>query len=179
MSLQNDFCILSDARIQYKNKYFNGFFAGRSPDEIQGKKRFLTMVPKHLPKDRLGQGRKQFEQWVREAVALLPRALRDRMENVVILVEDSPADEDRDWLDRPGELLGLYHGISQKERGVGYGNTLPDRIMIYRKPLERISSNRENLRENIRRTVFHEVGHYFGFDEEGLRRLEEDEDEAQ
>ena len=71
------------------------------------------------------------------------------------------------------ELLGLYHGVSQKDRGFWYGNTLPDRIIIYRRPLERISSSLEDLRENIRQTVIHEIGHYFGFDEEELRRLEE------
>jgi predicted Zn-dependent protease with MMP-like domain len=71
------------------------------------------------------------------------------------------------------ELLGLYHGISHKDRGFWYGNVLPDRIIIYRKPLERISANSQDLRENIRQTVVHEVGHYFGFDEEALRRFEE------
>lgn len=135
------------------------------------------MTPKDAPKSRLGQGRRQFAQWVQEAVASLPRELRDRMENVAILIEDHPSRGDRDWLEGKGELLGLYHGISHKERGIGYGNVLPDRIVIYRNPLERISSNLENLRENIRRTVLHEVGHYFGFDEEGLRHLEKREEE--
>ena len=51
---------------------------------------------------------------------------------------------------------------------------LPDRIVIYQRPLERISSNLEELKENIRQTVIHEVGHYFGFDEEELRQLEEE-----
>ena len=137
------------------------------------------MTPKEIPKGRSGQGRRQFEQWVHEAVASLPRDLRERMENVAILIEDSPSREDRHWLDGNGELLGLYHGISHKDRGMGYGNVLPDRIVIYRKPLERISSNLEDLRENIRRTVLHEVGHYFGFDEEDLRHLEEREEEGE
>jgi len=136
------------------------------------------MTPKEIPKGRSDQGQRQFEQWVQEAVASLPRDLRDRMENVAILIEDSPSRGDRDWLEGNGALLGLYHGISHKDRGIGYGNVLPDRIVIYRRPLERISSNLENLRENIRQTVLHEVGHYFGFDEEELRHLEEGQEEG-
>jgi predicted Zn-dependent protease with MMP-like domain len=130
------------------------------------------MTPKETLRARSGSGRRKFEQWVQEAVALLPADLRERMENVAILVEDNPSHGDRDWLDEPGDLLGLYHGISQKDRGIGYGNVLPDRIIIYQEPLERISSNPADLRENIRRTVWHEIGHYFGFDEEELRLLE-------
>ena len=137
------------------------------------------MTPKEGFKARSARGRRQFEQWVQEAVASLPADLRDRMENVAILVEDNPSPGDRDWLEEAGELLGLYHGISQKDRGVGYGNVLPDRIIIYREPLERISTNLASLRENIRRTVWHEVGHYFGFDEEDLRRLEEQTEEEE
>jgi predicted Zn-dependent protease with MMP-like domain len=135
------------------------------------------MTPRGRPKDRSHRGKRQFEKWVQEAVASLPPELRERMENVAILVEDNPSGDDRDWLEGAEELLGLYHGISQKDRGIGYGNALPDRIIIYRKPLERISSNQENLRENIRQTVLHEVGHYFGFDEEDLRLLEAREEE--
>ena len=72
-----------------------------------------------------------------------------------------------------GDLLGLYRGISKKDRGFWYGNVLPDTIVIYQKPLERMSASREDLRENVRQTVVHEVGHYFGLDEEQLQDLEE------
>ena len=76
---------------------------------------------------------------------------------------------------RGGELLGLYQGVSKKERGFWYGNVLPDCILIYQKPLERLSATREELRENVRQTVIHEVGHYFGLDEEQLQNLEKGE----
>lgn len=76
--------------------------------------------------------------------------------------------------DRGEDLLGLYHGVMKKDRGFGYGNVLPDQIIIYRKPLERLSSSMDELRENVRQTVIHEIGHYFGFDEDELQRLEED-----
>ena len=124
------------------------------------------------------RGRRFFERLVIEAVDTLPPDLKEQLENVAILVEeDSPRAEEGperpEYTDQ--ELLGLYHGVSRKERGFWYGNTLPDRIIIYRKPLERISRNIEELRENVRETVVHEVGHYFGFDEEELEALEDDD----
>jgi len=121
------------------------------------------------------RGRVFFEQLVREAVESLPKELKNRLENVAFLVRDDPPRRSKKWLKEDQELLGLYHGISQKDRGFWYGNVLPDRIIIYRKPLERISANSQDLRENVRQTVVHEVGHYFGFDEEALRRFEEDD----
>jgi len=111
---------------------------------------------------------------VKEALETIPGELKDRLENVAFMVEDEPSDLPEEWKGGGQDLLGLYHGISRKDRGFWYGNALPDRILIYRKPLERISRNLQELRENIRQTVIHEVGHYFGFDEEELRALEEE-----
>jgi predicted Zn-dependent protease with MMP-like domain len=120
-------------------------------------------------------GRKLFAQFVRDAVDSLPDEMKSQLENVAILVEDEPPE---DWEEEDGEggdLLGLYHGISKKDRGFWYGNALPDSITIYRTPLERMSSSLEDLRNNVLQTVIHEVGHYFGLDERELRSLEEDE----
>jgi predicted Zn-dependent protease with MMP-like domain len=117
-------------------------------------------------------GKRFFEKLVKEAVGLLPRELRLRLENVAFIVEDESPPRPEEWEDDGQELLGLYHGISQRDRGFWYGNVLPDRIIIYRRPLERISASFQELRENVRLTVFHEVGHYFGFDEEELQRFE-------
>lgn len=111
-----------------------------------------------------------FECLVREALASLPEEFRKNMENVAIIIEEEFKD---DFPEKGEELLGLYHGIPKKERGFWYGNTLPDRIVIYKNPIMRISANWEELKENIRQTLFHEVGHYFGLDEEDLRALEE------
>jgi predicted Zn-dependent protease with MMP-like domain len=118
------------------------------------------------------RGRQFFEELVREAFDTLPEDLKDHLENVVILVEEDSGEDFFGAIGEEQDLLGLYHGVPQKDRGFWYGNVLPDRIIIYQKPLERISRNLEELRENIRQTVIHEVGHYFGFDEEELAELE-------
>lgn len=116
-------------------------------------------------------GKRSFELLVKEAVASLPEEIKKNLENVAIIIEeDYPGKKSKE----NHELLGLYHGIPKSERGFWYGNTLPDRIVIFKKPLERISTHWEELRENIRRTVFHEVGHYFGLSEDDLRFLEEE-----
>lgn len=116
-------------------------------------------------------GIRSFELLVKEAVASLPEEIKKNLENVAIIIEeDYPGKKSKE----NQELLGLYHGIPKSERGFWYGNTLPDRIVIFKKPLERISTHWEELRENIRRTVFHEVGHYLGLSEDDLRSLEEE-----
>ncbi len=129
------------------------------------------------PKKAYSSNRAVFETMVKEVIASLPTELKDRLENVAFIIEDDFSGVPGDWDQDNGELLGLYHGISQKERGFWYGNALPDRIIIYRKPLERMSSSLEELKNNIRETVIHEIGHYFGFDEEELTELEDDEEQ--
>lgn len=121
------------------------------------------------------RGKKVFERLVREAVASLPEELKDQLENVAMIIEENPPAQPVLGEGSGEDLLGLYHGIMKKDRGLGYGNVLPDQIIIYRRPLERVSSTLDDLRENVRQTVIHEVGHYFGFDEEELQRLEEED----
>ena len=118
-------------------------------------------------------GRRLFEKFVKEAMDSLPEEMKKELENIAFLVEDEPPEDWEDEMGQGGDLLGLYQGISKKERGFWYGNVLPDTIVIYQKPLERMSATREELRENVRQTVIHEVGHYFGLNEEQLQSLEE------
>jgi len=132
------------------------------------------MPRSRIPTEGFSAGKRAFEKMVQEALETIPGELKDRLENVAFMVEDEPSDLPEEWEGEDQNLLGLYHGISRKDRGFWYGNALPDRILIYQKPLERISRNLRELRENIRLTVIHEVGHYFGFDEEELRALEEE-----
>lgn len=115
--------------------------------------------------------RDTFEAVVSQALDSLPEDIAERLDNVVIVVEDEPSDEDlRDaGLDPASEtLFGLYQGVALTERGADYANVLPDRIVIYRLPLLEACADRAELVAEIRDTVVHEVGHYFGLGEEDL-----------
>lgn len=102
----------------------------------------------------------EFEDVVSEAMDQVPQKLLDAMDNVVVLVEDEPA---------PGQgiLLGLYQGVPLTSRYLGEPQW-PDRIFIYRGPLMRVSSSREDLVEQITVTVIHEIAHHFGIDDAHL-----------
>jgi len=103
-----------------------------------------------------------FDDHVRAALDELPADIAAALENVAIVVEDeNPEDPD---------LLGLYHGIPLPERGDTAG-MLPDKISIYRLPLEESFPDPIELQEEIRITVLHELAHYFGFDEEQIAAL--------
>ena len=106
----------------------------------------------------------RFGEVVRAALDELPPELARALENVAVVVEDeNPEDPD---------LFGLYHGVPLPERGSGYGGQLPDKISIYRLPLEdEFGDDPEELREEIRVTVLHELAHYFGIDENRLEEL--------
>ena len=103
-----------------------------------------------------------FEDTVRAALDELPVHLASALRNVAVVVEDeNPEDPD---------LFGLYHGVPLPERGDDVG-LLPDKISIYRLPLEESFSDPEELREEIRITVLHELAHYFGLDEDRIAEL--------
>lgn len=117
----------------------------------------------------------RFHQLVLRALQGLPAEFRRKMENVEILVEDWPSEErrkKRGGRRGSGNLLGLYHGYPLKERGSWYGNVLPDQIVIYQGPIERICRNEKEVEKRVREVVLHEVGHYFGLEEEELRTIE-------
>jgi predicted Zn-dependent protease with MMP-like domain len=105
----------------------------------------------------------RFEEIVRAALDSLPPELARALDNVAVVVEDENADDP--------DLFGLYHGIPLPERGSGYSGALPDRISIYRLPLEDEFENPAELEEEIRITVLHELAHYFGIDEDRLAEL--------
>jgi len=106
-----------------------------------------------------------FEETVQAAIESLPDDLRSAMSNVAILVEDEPPH---------GEpLLGLYEGIPLTERSSAYAGVRPDKISIYRGPLERLYGHDEALLERmIRRVVLHEIAHHFGISDERLVELD-------
>jgi len=113
---------------------------------------------------------REFQALAEKALAKLPRRFLELLDNVVIVVEDEPTPED---LEAAGygeeeELLGLYQGTALPERGAWYANALPDRIVLFRGPLLRRCRSRRELEEEIRLTIIHELGHYFGLDEADL-----------
>jgi predicted Zn-dependent protease with MMP-like domain len=119
----------------------------------------------------LRMSREQFEEVVARALDELPEDLAQRIDNVFVQVEDEPSAEDLASVGLDPEedtLFGLYHGHSILERDPSGYAGLPDRIVIYRLPLlEACASRRELLRE-IRDTVVHELGHYFGLEDDAL-----------
>lgn len=110
---------------------------------------------------------KRFEALVAEAMDELPAWVQERLDNVEVLIEDEPP---------PGQhLLGLYEGVPLTERGAGYTWTLPDRITLYRYPIERLAGgDQDATRSLVAETVLHEVAHFFGITDERLNELGRD-----
>ena len=107
----------------------------------------------------------EFERLVQEVVDSLPEPFRDAMSNVEIVVEDEPP------AGQP--LLGLYQGVPLTRRTTSYGAVLPDKITIFRGPLERLyGGDDERLRREVRRVVLHEVAHHFGISDERLIEID-------
>jgi predicted Zn-dependent protease with MMP-like domain len=119
--------------------------------------------------------RRTFDRLVREALAALPEAFQERISNLAVVVEEWPAAEDaavlsadEDGTDEDGALLGLYQGIPYGERESGYSMVVPDRVTIYRQPILSVCRSEAEAREEIRQTVVHEIGHYFGLGDDEL-----------
>lgn len=119
--------------------------------------------------------RASFEELVAKALRTLPRKFKEKLENISIVVEDeAPQDVLDDMGIEDGGLYGLYHGVPLTERGWSYGNVLPDRIVIYQRPIEEDARNAEEIEEIVRDTVMHEIGHYFGFNDRALYEMEDE-----
>ena len=107
------------------------------------------------------EGEADFDQLVSDALDELPEDSRGLMTNVAVTVEDESP--------RGPNLLGLYEGIPWGKRGPYYSGALPDKITIYRGPMERMSGgDPERLQRQVRRTVFHEIAHHFGISDQRL-----------
>ena len=113
---------------------------------------------------------REFRKLVSEAVDALPTRFKAAMANVAIVVEEEPTDEELESVGLDPEqddLYGLYHGVPLPERGPD-APVLPDRIAIYRQPILWDCETREQVVAEVRTTVIHELGHYFGLDEDEL-----------
>jgi len=121
--------------------------------------------------------RREFEALVHRALQRLPRTFRRRMENIAVVVEDwaDPDTLEDMGIEPPDTLYGLYRGTELPRRDSGYGGVLPDVITIYQGPIQEDSETIAEMEEIVIDTVVHEVGHYFGLDDERLSELEEPE----
>lgn len=104
-----------------------------------------------------------FRLLVLRSIKKLPKIFRKKMENVEIVIEDEPVPQKT--------LLGLYQGIPLKQRGSWYGNVLPDKITLFQRNIEFQCRNDTEIEDLVNDVLIHEIGHYFGFDEEELRDI--------
>ena len=119
--------------------------------------------------------RSEFERLVREAVMLIPKRFRREISNLALVVEHEPGPEllEEMEIEPPDTLYGLYQGTPLTERTWAYGNTLPDRIVLFQRPIEEDCEDEDEIRAVIGETLIHEVGHYFGLSEEEIEAIEE------
>jgi predicted Zn-dependent protease with MMP-like domain len=117
----------------------------------------------------------EFEALVERALRRLPRRFKEKIANVAIVVEDWADEETLRELgiEPPDTLYGLYRGIDLTHRDTSYGNVLPDTIHIYRGPIEEDCADAEEMAELVRDTVIHEIGHYFGLDDDTMEGIEQ------
>ena len=118
--------------------------------------------------------RDEFEELVVLALKRLPKFFKEKMKNMDVVVEDRASG---DLLSEMGlrssyDLLGLYQGLPLDRRGFYYGNVLPDKITLFQIPIESMCQTKEEVEEKVKEVVIHEVGHYFGLDDDRLRELE-------
>ncbi len=119
--------------------------------------------------------RSAFEHIVETALRRLPRRFKNKVKNISIEVEDNPSRATLESMGiEQGTLLGLYQGVPLTEREWNYGNALPDRIVIYQRSIEQSARSMEEVENIVLDTVIHELGHYFGFDDEELRSMEKE-----
>ena len=118
--------------------------------------------------------REAFEAIVQRTIDELPPDFGDRIANVEFSVEDwaRPEDYGRTHTPPGAVILGVYRGIPLTKRGAHYNMTLPDRIVIFQQPLQRIAGDEANLAERIAHVVRHEIAHYFGISDERLREID-------
>lgn len=114
----------------------------------------------------------EFEELVARALDELPEEFAALLDNVAVMVEEVPGDDDLAEVgmtpEERDELFGLYQGVSLPERDPMYYSALPDRVVVYRRPILLACSSRREVIREVRDTVIHELGHHFGLDEEDM-----------
>jgi len=117
-------------------------------------------------------GRDRFEALAAEALDALPEPFTRHMRNVEVVVEMWPSARTlrETGVPRGETLFGLYEGVPLTERTSMYGNVLPDKITIYQGPIEEACDTESDVRDEVAHTVVHEFAHFFGIDDDQLRR---------
>lgn len=105
----------------------------------------------------------EFEKLVERALTDLPENIRRAIDNAAIVIEDKPSGKG---------FLGLYEGVPKTIWGRGFGQILPDKITIFKEPIEKVASLPEEIAQIVKIVVWHEVAHHFGFDEKEVKKLE-------
>ena len=117
----------------------------------------------------------EFEAAVHEAIAAVPKRFRDKMENVACVISHQPrrAGGTEEPIMSRGMLLGLYQGVPYGSRGPWYSGMMPDKITLFKSTIEIVAGHDPiRIRQQIKDTVWHEIGHYFGMSEADVRRWE-------
>jgi len=115
----------------------------------------------------------KFEELVNKGIETIPKGFLEKLDNVEIIVEETPTPEQLKKLKiRKGSFLfGLYEGVPQTKRW-GYGQVLPDKITIFKAPIEKLAQSEKEIKEIVKNTVWHEIAHHFGLDEKKVRQAE-------
>lgn len=115
-----------------------------------------------------------FNRLMAESLDELPQEFVSRLDNVLITFEDNPTMEQRAKLKLRGNhtLLGLYEGVPLTKRNNSYNMVLPDKITLFKQPILQFASSEENLKRQIKHTLWHEIAHYFGLDHDRIHEIE-------
>ena len=116
----------------------------------------------------------EFAGLISRAIDELPSKYTDHLDNVAITYDDEPNEHQREKLRLRGDqsLFGLYEGVPLTQRGAGYNLVLPDKITIFKKPLLSISSSLEELYDEVKHTLWHEIAHHYGLDHDRIHEIE-------
>lgn len=116
----------------------------------------------------------QFDRLITKAMNELPQKYIKGLDNVAIVMADEPTSDQVGKMKLDGKrlLLGLYEGIPLTQRGSGYNFVLPDKITLFKNSILAVSSGKDDLFENIKRTLWHEIAHYYGLDHDRIDEIQ-------
>ncbi len=116
---------------------------------------------------------KEFEKLVEEGIKAIPEKFLRKLDNVDIVIEERPSPYQLGKIGAKKNtlLFGLYEGVPQTKRR-HYGQVLPDKITVFKEPIEKIAKTKEEIKEKVKRVVWHEIAHHFGMDEKRVRETE-------